>query len=276
MNQKLPPFSISLLLLPLFFVVIIWCVYWADWTYYLELYRFGVYPRTLSGLKGIFFSPFIHGGLKHLYNNSAAIFVLLTLLQYFYKRQTWAVIVFGILLSGFGTWLIARPSFHIGASGLVYVLVSFIFFKGVQTKYFRLMALSLVIVVLYGGTVWYMFPDIEEGISWEGHLSGFIAGLILSFVLSNPEMPEKYFKYEWQRPDYDPSQDPFMQCFDENGNFILIPKKPIEKRDYSNPFRPTLPIVYNEKYSKKNEQVDRVELLLQLVSALENKSRVVE
>lgn len=276
MNKKLPPFSISLLLLPLFFVVIIWGVYWADWTYYLEAYRFGVYPRTLSGLKGIIFSPFIHGGLKHLYNNSVAIFVLLILLQYFYKKQVLAVLFFGILLSGIGTWLIARPSYHIGASGLVYVLVSFIFFKGVQTKYFRLMALSLVIVVLYGGTVWYMFPDIEEGISWEGHLSGFVAGLILSFVLSNPEMPEKYFKYEWQKPDYDPTQDPFMRCFDDKGNFVLIPKQVVEKRDYSNPFRTTLPIVLDNEDIVVRTPNDKDELIRLLISNLEKKKKRVE
>lgn len=271
MNQKNPPFTISLLLLPLFAVVIIWGVYWADWTYYLELYRYGVYPRTLSGLRGVLFSPFIHGGVKHLYNNSAALFVLLTLLQYFYKKQVWAVIGLGILLSGIGTWLIARESFHIGASGLVYVLVSFIFFKGVQTRYYRLMALSLVIVVLYGGTVWYMFPEIEEGISWEGHLSGFITGLILSFVLSNPEMPEKHFKYEWQKPDYDETQDPFMQCFDKNGNFIVIPKATVVERDYKNPFRSSLPIIYNKLYPIKQSKDLQEELIKLLMNVLDKK-----
>ncbi|MTG97330.1 MULTISPECIES: rhomboid family intramembrane serine protease [Myroides] len=249
--KKVPAFSINIILLPLFYVLFIWGAFWCDWTYFLELYEYGVYPRTWSGLRGIFFSPFIHGGLKHLYNNSGALFILLIILQYFYKRQTWKVVVLGILLSGFGTWLFARPSYHIGASGLVYVLVSFIFFKGMQTRYYRLMAVSLVIVVLYGGTVWYMFPSVEEGISWEGHLSGFIAGLILSYVIEEPEIPEKYYKYDWQKPSYDASQDPFMQCFDENGNFIVIPKeKPI---DYSNCYRPTLPIVYVDYLQKYRE-----------------------
>lgn len=244
MNKKLPTFTISMLLLPLFFVVIIWCVYWVDWTYYLELYQYGIYPRTIKGLRGVLFSPFIHGGLKHIYNNSGALFVLLFLMEYFYKKQVWTVLLCGIVLSGLGTWLIARQSYHIGASGLVYVLVSFIFFKGLWTKYYRLMALSLVIVILYGGSIWYMFPNVEQGVSWEGHLAGFIVGFGLSLMVSNPEMPEKYYKYEWQRPDYDMTKDPFMNCFDENGNFIIIPKEKIVK--YNDPFRKSLPMIYKQ------------------------------
>lgn len=236
----------DLIILPTIFLMIIWGVYWLDWKDYLQLYQYGVYPRTIKGLRGILFSPFIHGGLKHIYNNSIAVFVLLLLLQFFYKKQTWQVLGWGILLSGFGTWLIARESYHIGASGLIYVLVSFMFFKGIQTKYFRLVALSLLIVMLYGSMIWYVFPDVEEGISWEGHLSGFFAGMILSFVLKSPVYIEKVYKYEWQAPDYDVANDTFMQCFDENGNFIIIPKEGIQQIDLHDPYRKTLPVLYDE------------------------------
>ncbi|MEC4051213.1 rhomboid family intramembrane serine protease [Myroides odoratimimus] len=241
-KEKLPPLSINLILLPLFVVVLIWGVYWMDWNNFYELHEYGVLPRTVVGLRGIVFSPFIHGGIKHLYNNSIALFVLLLMLQYFYKKQALVVLILGILLSGFGTWLMGRDSYHIGASGLVYVLVSFMFFKGVQTRYYRLMALSLVIVVLYGGTVWYMFPHVESGISWEGHLSGFLTGLILSFVVSSPEHIEQGDKYEWQDPNFDPQSDPFMRCFDEHGNFIIIPKQKKSK----DPYRKTLPVLISQ------------------------------
>jgi len=213
-----------------------------DWNNFYELHEYGVLPRTVVGLRGIVFSPFIHGGIKHLYNNSIALFALLLMLQYFYKKQALVVLILGILLSGFGTWLMGRDSYHIGASGLVYVLVSFMFFKGVQTRYYRLMALSLVIVVLYGGTVWYMFPHVESGISWEGHLSGFLTGLILSFVVSSPEHIEQGYKYEWQDPNFDPQSDPFMRCFDEHGNFIIIPKQKKSK----DPYRKTLPVLISQ------------------------------
>ena len=110
--------------------------------------------------------------------------MLLAALRYFYREHALKVIVYGILLSGFFTWLIGRESYHIGASGLIYVLVSFIFFKGIQTGYYRLVALSLMVVVLYGSMIWYIFPDVEEGISWEGHLGGFIAGLLFSRIFT--------------------------------------------------------------------------------------------
>jgi hypothetical protein len=112
-----------------------------------------------------------------------------------------------------------------------------------------LVALSLVIVVLYGSMVWYMFPDTEDGISWEGHLSGFATGLLLTLFLKAPEFAQKTYKYDWQHPDFDPQQDPFIKCFDENGNYIIIPKETLEerwKRDVRNPYRITLPVIYTK------------------------------
>lgn len=185
--------------------------------------RFGIYPKDLKGLLGILLSPFIHGDLEHLYNNSIPLFVLLVMMQYFYKKQTYFVLIVGILLSGFITWLIGRPSFHIGASGLIYVLVSFIFFKGVLTKNYQLSALSFVVVFLYGGMLWYMFPDVKDGMSWEGHLGGFITGIILTFLVDTPEEYKKIYKYDWEKPDFNPYKDPFMKHFDEKGNFVSDP-----------------------------------------------------
>lgn len=260
MSENHFQFSATIFLLPVLFLLVIWGVYWLDWTYFLELRRFGVFPRTVVGLRGILCSPFIHGGLKHIYNNSVAIFVLLLMLQYFYKKQTWMVLIFGILLSGLGTWLIGRESYHIGASGLIYVLVSFMFFKGIQTRYFRLVSLSLVIVVLYGSMLWYIFPDVEDSISWEGHLSGFLTGFLLSLVLKAPEyVEEQMHKYEWQKPEFNPEDDPFMRCFDENGKFIIIPKEEPEvilEEDCKNRFRSSLPILYSYVESKKEEKTD--------------------
>ncbi len=254
MSNNQSQFLLQLLILPLLFLVVMWGMYWLDWNYFIELYEWGIYPRTFHGLLGIITSPFIHGSVKHLYNNSITIFVLLIALQYFYKQQFWYVLLWGIVLSGFGTWLIGRESYHIGASGLIYVLVSFIFFKGIQTRYYRLVALSLTVVVLYGGMFWYMFPDIEEGISWEGHLSGFLGGIILCYSLEVPDYHRPY-TYDWQRPDYDSTDDPFMQCFDEQGNFSPPPPPEIEQQP--EPVRPSyfhsnFPVVYYLK--EKNDK----------------------
>lgn len=122
-----------------------------------------------------------------------------------------------IIATGILTWIIGRESYHIGASGIIYMLTSFIFFKGIITRYYRLIALSLIIVFLYGGMMWYLFP-IEEGISWEGHLSGFLVGMILAFNIKTPEL--KRVVYAWESPDFNENEDPFIKQFDENGNFI--------------------------------------------------------
>ena len=219
MNDNHFKFSNAVIGLPVFFVLFIWVVYWAQIRFDFDFYQHGVYPREFSGLQGVLFSPFIHENLGHLYNNSIPLLVLLAAMQYFYPRQTFGVITFGILFSGLITWIIGRENYHIGASGLIYVLVSFIFFKGIQTKYYRLVALSLSVILLYGGMIWYVFPDVDQSISWEGHLAGFITGFGIALFYKTPEYT-KPIVYDWQKPDFNPEEDAFMKHFDENGNFV--------------------------------------------------------
>ena len=230
-------FTNSVIGLPLFFVVFLWSVYWVEIRFHYDFSENGILPRTFSGLQGIIFSPFIHGNLEHLANNSIPLLVLLAALRFFYRNQTFKVIFYGILLSGLITWVIGRENYHIGASSLIYVLVSFMFFKGIQTKYYRLVALSLTIIVLYGGLIWYIFPIGDENISWEGHLAGFISGFVFSVIYKTPEYHQT-LRYDWQKPNFNPDEDEFMKHFDENGNFVNTPKPeldedlPIEKNTY--------------------------------------------
>ena len=231
----------SVILLPMLFVLLLWLVFWYELKFNHSLSHFGIYPREVFGLKGIFFSPFLHGDLEHLANNSVALLVLLPLLRYFYKEQTFVVLLLGVLFSGLGTWLLGRPSYHIGASGLIYALVSFIFFKGIFTKYYRLVALSFTIVLLYGGSVWYMFPNIKEGISWEGHFAGFFVGLALALVLKTPQFGNSVF-YEWQKPDFNPELDPFMKNFDDKGVFNPPPKSEEIIKEY---FSSSIKVIYD-------------------------------
>ena len=202
---------------PVFFVLILWLVFWFEVRFGFHFNGFGVYPRTLSGLKGIIFSPFIHSSLEHLYHNSIPLLVLSMALFYFYREISWKVIFYGILLSGFLTWCIGRPANHIGASGLIYVLMSFILFKGIFAKHFRLIALSLLVVFLYGSMIWYVFP-IKENMSWEGHLSGLIVGFVFAVMFRKSIVKPK--KYSWEEPGYNEADDPFLKHFDAHGNFI--------------------------------------------------------
>lgn len=208
-------------------LVLMYVLFYIDLQFDLDLMRYGIFPRAFSGIQGIFFSPFLHGDLLHLISNTLPVFILTTALIYFYRNVSLKVLVYGVLFSGGITWLVGRESYHIGASGLIYVLVSFIFFKGIQTHYYRLVALSLAVILIYGGMVWYVFPKVDATISWEGHLAGMITGFVLSLFYKTPEY-KKIIKYDWEHPDFDPTQDKFMQRFDENGNFVNIPEVLVE------------------------------------------------
>lgn len=247
-------FTNSVIGIPLFFVFCLWFIYWIEIRFDFDFAQNGILPRTFSGLQGVLFSPFIHSDMKHLYNNSLPLLVLLAALQFFYAKQSIAVISYGIFFSGIITWIIGRDNYHIGASGLIYVLVSFIFFKGIQTKYYRLVALSLAVIVMYGGMVWYVFPKVDETISWEGHLAGFITGFALSLFLKTPEY-KKIIKYDWEHPDFNPLEDKFMQRFDDNGIFVNIPviEEDLNQDEFPTYFTSSLPVDYDIITNKKNE-----------------------
>lgn len=235
--------------------VLNWSVFYFDHSFNLQLNQHGIYPRTLSGIQGILFSPFLHSDWNHISSNTIPLFILTTALIYFYRDLSLKVLVYGILVSGLITWIIGRDNYHIGASGLIYVLVSFIFFKGIQTKYYRLVALSLTVVLIYGGMVWYIFPNPEtmgeNSISWEAHLAGLVTGFGLSIYYKTLDY-EKILKYDWEHPDFDPMQDKFMQRFDEYGNFVNLPvMEPQEEvQEY---YSSNYPVVYTVVQDQKNE-----------------------
>lgn len=225
---------------PLAFVLAIWIVFWAEIRFGFDFTFLGVYPRTLVGLRGVLISPFVHSDIEHLFHNTIPLFVLSISLFYFYRKLSWKILIYGLLLTGIFTWLIGRPAFHIGASGIIYMLASFLFFKGIFSKYYRLVALSLIVVFLYGGLLWYVAP-IDPKISWEGHLSGLITGFIFSLIYKKniAHIP----KYEWEKETYNEDEDPFMRHFDENGNFVENPES--DETEY---------IYHFKKEEKKNEE----------------------
>lgn len=216
-NKEHFKFSTGVIAYPILFVLILWLVFWFEVRFGINLSKYGIYPQTFSGLRGIVFSPFIHGDIQHIYHNTIPLLVLSTALFYFYRHIAWKVLWFGVLFSGIITWVIGRPSYHIGVSGLIYVLVSFTFFKGVFAGHYRLIALSLLVIFLYGSMIWYAIP-LERGISWEGHLGGLITGLFFALFFRKEIAQPK--KYVWEHEHYNEADDPFLKHFDENGNFI--------------------------------------------------------
>ena len=183
------------MLLPGVFVFMMWLVKIIEVLFDLDLSNFGIYPLSLEGLPGILFSPFIHANFGHLFNNSLPLFFLGTALFYFYSDIAIRVSLWTYFLTGIFVWLAGRNAWHIGASGLIYGFASFLFFSGIIRKYFRLVALSLLIVFLYGSMVWGIFPNIYREVSWESHMLGFISGIVLAvwYRKEGPQQPV----YEW-------------------------------------------------------------------------------
>ena len=219
---------------PILFVLIIWIVFWFEVRFGFDFNHWGIYPRTFKGLRGVLFSPFIHSDMEHLYHNSIPLLVLSAALFYFYHKISWKVLGYGILLSGLLTWFIGRPANHIGASGLIYVLMSFTLFKGIFSRHYRLIALSMLVIFLYGSMIWYVFP-IKEKMSWEGHLSGLIVGFL--FALYFRKSIAKPKRYHWETDEYNADDDPFLRHFDEDGNFIENPDQPVEEEAPDPPTR---------------------------------------
>lgn len=165
---------------PALAVVLLWIAFAFDRVYHLDLYRFGVLPRVGKGLLGIVVSPFVHDDLEHLFNNSAPIMVLGWLLVYFYPKAAGRVVLASWMLGGLWVWLTARDSYHIGASGIIYGMAAFLFFSGLLRRRIALMGVSLIVVFLYGSMVWGVLP-IQPRISWESHLFGAVAGVVMAW-----------------------------------------------------------------------------------------------
>lgn len=244
-----------ILIYPILFVLALWIVFWIEIRFHVDLKYLGIRPKELKGLRGVLFSPLLHGDLKHLLNNSLPLLLLSTALFYFYRGIAWKILGFGVLLTGILTWLIAaKGSTHIGASGVVYLLVSFLFFKGIWSKNYRLIALSLIVVFAYGGLVWGVLP-LEPRVSWQGHLAGFTSGILLALIF-----------YKYQIEFEDPQQKPkpyvskreaeFLSHFDEEGNFIPASeqKDSKEKDDHQDNSLNNIKVVYIYKDFPKNDK----------------------
>jgi len=186
---------LSILFIPFLFLLLMWLVKIIEVNFQISFVSYGVFPQTIDGLKGILFSPFIHKDFTHLINNSYPILILGGMLFSIYRKIATQLFVWLYFIAGFWLWVIGRPSFHIGASGLIYALASFLLVSGIIRKNPRLTAVSMLVIFLYGSMIWGLLPT-KEPISWEGHLSGFIAGIIVAIFYKNEGPKPK--KYQWE------------------------------------------------------------------------------
>ena len=187
------------------FTIALWVIKIVETFIGIELYKNVIYPGQLSGLVGIFLAPLIHSSFSHLFANTAPLLILGTALLYGYPKSAKIVVPVIYIGTGLGVWLFARQFYHIGASGLTFGFMFFVFTIGAIRWDRRAIALSMVVFFLYGGMIWGIFPN-ESGISFESHFFGAMIGFLLAIFLRNydPNSPEK--KYNWDEDDEDDTE----------------------------------------------------------------------
>lgn len=206
---------------PVGFLLLIWAIHIGQVILGVDLRSLGVYPRAIEGLPGIFTSPLIHGSWEHLFANTMSLAILGAVLFSFYPRVALRVFFLLYVLSGLGVWIFAQPgAFHIGASGIIYGMVSFVFWSGIFRRNAKSVVLALVVLTLYAGLFGGIVPG-KEGVSWESHLLGAAAGIALAWTcrreiepdeLPEPELPDEEREYFLPR-------DVFMRKLHERDPF---------------------------------------------------------
>lgn len=189
---------------PGFLVIILWMIKIVEVSFQTSFAEYGLLPQSFQGLRGIIFSPLLHADWKHLSANSVPLFLLSAGLFYYYGKKALAILILCWLVTGLWVWIFASDTgIHIGASGVVYALATFHFTGGILRREPRMMAFSLLVVFLYGGLVWGIIPDFypQKNISWESHLLGGLAGIVIAFAYRS-EGPQRKV-YQWDETDDD-------------------------------------------------------------------------
>ena len=204
---------------PFLFILLLWLIKVGEILTHTELTFLGIYPLRASGLMGILTSPLIHKDTEHLMANSIPLFVLGSSLFYFYREIAVKVLVLILLITGLSVWIGGREAYHIGASGVVYGLASFLFTSGIIRREPRLLAITMLVTFLYGSMVWGIFPDFfpERNISYEAHLWGLVSGILLAFYYKK-EGPQRK-KYDWELEEELELEDNEDPSSDSGNNF---------------------------------------------------------
>ena len=178
--------------IPLLFLTMCWLIFFAEYISSSSFYQYGLKSLSLEGLRGVLFMPFLHGDVEHIFNNSFGILTLGTLLFFSYKEIAFKIFALIFLISGLWTWSIPSSGYHIGASAIIYGLFGFLTLSGILRREMRLLAITFLVIFLHQGIVWGVFPG-KPGISWQGHLAGFLSGIVLA-VYYRKEGPQRIKK----------------------------------------------------------------------------------
>ena len=187
------------------FVALLWLIQLSNWVLGLGPADLGVRPRELSGLLGVIFAPLLHGGPEHLLANTPPLLVAGTTMLYLYPRSSPSALAAVYFGSGIAVWALGRSSMHLGASGLVYGLVSYILVAGLLRRDRRAIAASLLVCFMYGALVWGLLP-IVTGVSWETHLAAAVIGAAMAIKLRRFDIPPRR-RYTWEDENEDEAPD---------------------------------------------------------------------
>ena len=229
---------------PFIFVFILWMVKIIEMYFGLDFSGYGILPLDTEGLRGIIFSPLLHGNLKHLASNTAPLLVLGWGLFYFYRKAAYPVFFLSWIITGIWVWAFARENYHIGASTIVYALAAFHIASAIIRRENRLLAFMLLVFFLYGSMIWGFFPDFypERNISWEGHLMGTLAGIILA-VFYRKVGPQRYV------PDWDEDEeDEDDELSDEDPYWLMDDQQNIDPRNLNVRFK------YHYRRTRKDDE----------------------
>lgn len=206
------------LLASMAFVVVLGAIFFAG-PWLGDTRAWGLVPQSLPGLVGVITAPLLHGSAGHWLGNGSSLLVLGTLVGTVYPRAALRALPLIWVLSGLGTWLIGRPSFHIGASGVTHGLLFLLLFLGLLRRDRPAIAAALIAFFFYGGMLLTVLPR-EPGVSWEYHLSGAVAGIIAAMIWRHADPQPPRPRYSWD--DEDQSQD----SLDDDG--ALEPPRPAD------------------------------------------------
>ena len=189
-------YTINIMFIPILFVVLIWIIKEIELIFNLSFVEYGIIPWETNKLINVFSFPFIHADFSHLINNTYPILILGGIISFAYKSIKNRIFLLSYLLSGIILWFIGDPNkIVIGASGIVYAFASFILISGFIKQNPKLSFLSFLVIFLYGSIFWGMVP-MPNQVSWEGHLAGFIAGIIIAIIFR--KMGPQRKKYSWE------------------------------------------------------------------------------
>ena len=218
-------------IVPVAFVAICWLVKGVEELFHLDFSFLGIKPLQMDGIPGIFLFHFLHGSWSHLFANTLPIIVLGACLYYFYKPIATKIGLVLLFSTGLLTWCGARGGIHIGASALIYGLAFFLMPSGFIRRNKNLVIVSFLVIFLYGSLVWGLYPKyaIDNHISWEGHLSGFIMGIALA-IFYRKEGPQREIE-----EDDDDTDD--SESSDDSDNYWDVPEPPKEELTQPRYFR---------------------------------------